>query len=67
MTRTELWTHITTRNPGLLTGKALTPRGLRQLFDLVWDEARRDLQATGELGVPDFLAGLFRPKPPRPG
>ena len=67
MTRPELWTHLTTRNPGLLTGKALTPRGLRQLFDLVWEEAQRDALAAGDAGLPDFLAGLFACKPPRRG
>jgi hypothetical protein len=59
MTREKLWTRITERNPGLLTGKPLTARGVRQLFDLVWDEAQYNATVESKTELPDFFSVLL--------
>jgi len=57
MTREELWQLIKSKNPAL-NGKTVRLKAvqLRRLFDMVWDEAKRDGQYSKDM--PDFLKGL---------
>lgn len=51
MTRHQLWQHITSRNPGMLSGQGMTPESYRKLFDLVWDQATKEAR---DKQIPDF-------------
>ena len=60
MTRETLWSYLLARNPGIRDGKAMTPAGYRKFFDLVWDQAQKDMRDKLSGDVPDFLKGMFR-------
>lgn len=60
MSKDELWKLLLSRNPGMESGKAMTLRGYRKMFDLVWEQAQKEAVKDAGSDVPDFLKGMFR-------